>query len=36
MRQVVNVRNPVAYLHCVLTGLAQTTGTPTLIFTGLE
>ncbi len=34
--QVVNVRNPVAYLHCVLTGLSQTTGTPTLIFTHLE
>jgi hypothetical protein len=31
--QVVNVRNPLAYLHCVLTGLSQTTGTPTLIFT---
>jgi hypothetical protein len=34
--QVVNVRNPLAYLHCVLTGLSQTTGTPTLIFTDLE
>ncbi len=34
--QVVNVRNPVAYLYCVLTGLSQTTGTPTLIFTHLE
>jgi len=34
--QVVNVRNPVAYLYCVLTGLAQTTGTPTLIFTAVE
>ena len=34
--QVVNVRNPLAYLHCVLTGLSQTTGTPTLIFTNLE
>ncbi len=34
--QVVNVRNPLAYLHCLLTGLSQTTGTPTLIFTQLE
>jgi len=34
--QVVNVRNPLAYLHCLLTGLSQTTGTPTLIFTDLE
>ena len=34
--QVVNVRNPLAYLYCVLTGLSQTTGTPTLIFTDLE
>ncbi len=34
--QVANVRNPLAYLHCVLTGLSQTTGTPTLVFTHLE
>jgi hypothetical protein len=34
--QVANVRNPLAYLHCLLTGLSQTTGTPTLIFTNLE
>jgi hypothetical protein len=34
--QVANVRNPLAYLHCLLTGLSQTTGTPTLIFSNLE
>ena len=34
--QVANVRNPLAYLHCVLTGLSQTTGTPTLLFSHLE
>lgn len=31
--QIVNLRDPVALLHCVLTGLSQTTGTSSLTFT---
>jgi hypothetical protein len=31
--QIVNVRNPLALIHCVLTGLSQATGTSSLTFT---